>query len=233
MTRDAFRTADGRAVPAVTADEMREVDRIAVEEVGFSLLGMMENAGRHLAETVRSLDRGPVTVYAGGGGNGGGGLAAARHLANRDATVDVVLDRDPADLDGAAADQLRVLRAMDVPIGVEPEREAALLVDALVGYGLTGELRGLAADLVASIEGRSAPVVSLDVPSGRDATTGETPGPAVEPDVTLTLALPKTGLEGLSGRLLLADIGIPAVVFERAGIDYTSPFEDGTVELHA
>lgn len=231
MAADSFETTDGQAVPAITADRMREVDRIAVEDVGFGLLGMMENAGRGLAATVRTLDRGPVTVYAGGGGNGGGGLAAARHLANRDVAVSVVLDRDPEDLDGAAGDQLRVLRAMDVPIGVDPWRDAAVLVDALVGYGLTGALRGRAADLVASLEARSAPVVSLDVPSGRDATTGETPGPAVEPAVTLTLALPKTGLDGLAGRLFLADIGIPAVVFERAGVDYASPFENGTVEL--
>jgi len=78
-----FTTPAGRAVPAVTAAEMAEVDRVAVDEVGLRLLQMMENAGRTLAAQVRALADGPVTVLAGSGGNGGGGLAAARELANR------------------------------------------------------------------------------------------------------------------------------------------------------
>ena len=85
MTRNSFRTPTGRDVTAVTADEMRAVDRVAVEEVGLQLLQMMENAGRILAWHVREVrdERGPVIVVAGNGGNGGGGMAYARHLVNR------------------------------------------------------------------------------------------------------------------------------------------------------
>ena len=76
------------------------------------------------------------------------------------------------------------------------------------------------------------PIVSLDVPSGIDATTGETLGVAVTPDRTVTLALPKTGLETVPGTLYLADISIPVTVYERLGIDYGRPFENGDwVEL--
>lgn len=227
-----FETSDGTPVPAVTAAEMRDVDRIVVEELGLGLLQMMENAGRTLASVVREAAEGPVTVLAGSGGNGGGGLAAARHLDNRDIDVRVVLDRSPADLDGAAAAQHGILAEMDVPVaaGADALGTRPVVVDALVGYGLSGPLRGTAADLVAALDTDST-VVSLDVPSGVDATTGETPGPAVRPDLTLTLALPKTGLGDGPGDLTLADIGIPAVVFRRAGIDYRNPFDGYTVPL--
>src|SRR6056297_3358061 len=112
MEKAAFETETGTMVAAVTANEMGEVDRVAVDEVGLTLLQMMENAGRNLAEVVRSVDGEDVTVLAGNGGNGGGGLVAARHLANRDVSVDVVLDRPPTDLDGATAHQYRILDAM-------------------------------------------------------------------------------------------------------------------------
>lgn len=102
--------------------------------------------------------------------------------------------------------------------------EYDVVVDALVGYGLTDALQGRAAALVGRLGG-STPVVSLDVPSGVNATTGEALGSAVSPARTLTLALPKTELSPESaGDLLLADIGIPAGVYGRAGIEYSQPF---------
>lgn len=235
VSSDQFQTVTGRQIPAVTAAEMREVDRVAVEEVGLQVLQMMENAGRALAWHVRDVGDGTVVVVAGNGGNGGGGLVCARHLANRDVTVEVILDRPAADLTGAAAHQFETLSAMDVPThetvnDVLQSREPSVIVDALVGYGLEGALRTPASTLVDAITmaGRGeTSVVSLDIPSGRNATTGNAFVPVVEPDRTVTLALPKTGLDRGVGRLFLADIGIPAVVYERGGITYDSPFEDG------
>jgi NAD(P)H-hydrate epimerase len=97
MTGAAFRTDGGIDVPAVTADGMRAVDRVAVEDVDLGLLQMMENAGRILAETaVEMAPEGEIAVFAGGGGNGGGGLCSARHLANRGRDVTIVLDRPTA-----------------------------------------------------------------------------------------------------------------------------------------
>jgi hypothetical protein len=88
-----FRSAHDAVVPAVTAAQMREVDRVAVEETGPNLYQMMEHAARSLALTALEMatDDGPIVVLAGTGGNGGGGLAAARHLANRGRDVTVVL----------------------------------------------------------------------------------------------------------------------------------------------
>lgn len=84
MIEAAFRTDTGARVPAVTADEMAEIDHIAVEEFGLALQQMMENAGRTLAQHARQVGSEPVAVLAGNGGNGGGGLVCARHLLNRD-----------------------------------------------------------------------------------------------------------------------------------------------------
>ncbi|WP_297888883.1 NAD(P)H-hydrate epimerase [uncultured Halorubrum sp.] len=227
MDASAFDDPTERPVTAVTAAEMRAVDRVAVEAIGLDLRRMMEHAGRGLAEAV--LD---VRSSAGNGGNGGGGLACARHLANRDLPVRVVLDRDPAALDGVTAEQLRILEAMDVSIGSpdgDAEVDAALdglVVDALIGYGLTGAPRGAAAELIEAAGDTAETVVSLDVPSGTDATTGETPGAAVEPDHTVTLALPKTGLAAIGGDLRLVDLSIPATGYDRLDIEYEDPFGD-------
>lgn len=239
MPQKVFQTASGREVRAVTADEMRSVDRVAVEEVGLQLLQMMENAGRILAWHVREIrdEEGPVTVVAGNGGNGGGGMVCARHLANWAIPVRVILDRPPGDLTGAAAHQYSILAEMGVPTdteiaGLSDTRADGATVDALIGYGIQGDLRDPAREYIARMNRSTAPVISLDIPSGVDATTGEARGPAIEPERTLTLALPKTGLDAVSGTLYIADIGIPATVYERLDIAYTSPFgEEDWVEI--
>lgn len=237
MDETLFERTDGRAVAAVTAEEMRAVDRVAVEDVGLALQQMMENAGRNLAAHARELRStdGDVVVLAGDGGNGGGGMACARHLANRDVPVSVVLDREPSELSGAAAQQHAILAAMGVPVGVGPDAvpdDPGLVVDALVGYGLSGPLAGAAADLVRAAADADR-TLSLDVPTGRNATTGEEPGVAVVPDQVLTLALPKTGLAGGDWDLWLADIAIPATVYDRLDIPYSGPFESYWVKLIA
>ncbi|MCL7419056.1 MAG: NAD(P)H-hydrate epimerase, partial [Halalkalicoccus sp.] len=197
---DGFETATGLTVPAVTTEEMRAVDRVSIEEVGIELLQMMENAGRTLAWHARDVAEGPVRVVAGNGGNGGGGLACARHLSNHGVPVEVVLDRPPEELTGVAATQHAILDGMGIATRVGADAVDAdgtsVLVDALIGYGLDGAARGPAREVIVAMNRRDAPVLSLDVPSGIDATSGETSGEAVVPDRTLTLALPKTGLAG-------------------------------------
>ena len=151
-----FRTEDGVIVPAITAAQMREVDRIVVEEFGLSILQMMENAGRNLAQNVQDMldgTRGEVAILAGSGGNGGGGLCCARHLRNRDFSVWVVLDREKALLRDAARHQLQILRAAGVrPVDPFQAREvlrrSQVVVDALIGYSLRGAPRGRAAELI-------------------------------------------------------------------------------------
>ncbi|MFQ5945306.1 MAG: NAD(P)H-hydrate epimerase [Anaerolineae bacterium] len=228
----AFYTDDGVHVPAVTTDQMREVDRIAVEEFGLQILSMMENAGRNLSENAKEMlgaaESGEkitkaVVVLAGSGGNGGGGLACARHLRNRGFRIEVILDRQAEELRGAARHQLQVLQASGVqPLPVSQAREAisqaGMVVDALIGYGLRGAPQGITEALIELCNGEAARILSLDVPSGLDATTGESPGAAIHPERTLTLALPKTGLARAGGGLYLSDIGIPPHLYQRLEI---------------
>ncbi len=228
-----FIANDGTVVPAVSAEQMREVDRIAVEEFGLGILQMMENAGRSLAENAMALlprDHARIVILAGTGGNGGGGLCCARHLRNRGWAVDVAVTRPP-DPAGAAGRQLQVLEAAGLsPLGPEEVplaiQGAELVVDALIGYGLTGSARGIAARWIELTHEHEKRVLSLDVPSGLDATTGRHLGPMMRPERTLTLALPKTGLMGVGGALFLADIGITPEVYARLGIAYRSPFAE-------
>jgi len=223
-----FRTAEGVVVPALTAAQMLEVDRLAMEEYGLTILQMMENAGRNLAGNVMEMlgrAQGNVTVLAGSGGNGGGGICCARHLRNRGFAVSLVLSKEPETLTGAAAHQLHILQVA----GLEPVPaddalvaicRAELVVDALIGYGLRGGPRGRVAELIDLCNENAARVLSLDVPSGLDATTGRPPGMVVRADRTLTLALPKTGLRHVPGDLYLADIGIPPELYQRLGLTF-------------
>lgn len=201
-----------------------------IEDFGIELLQMMENAGRNLADLAWArYAPGTVVVLAGPGGNGGGGLAAARHLLNRGAEVSVVLAAD--ELTPVPAHQLGIVRRMGIPVPPEPPATADLIIDALIGYSLRGDPTGRAAELIAWANGHRSPVLALDTPSGLDVTTGRVGNPCVRADATLTLALPKTGLAGsdVTGCLFLADISVPALLYQRMGITVPPVFRDGPV----
>lgn len=137
-----FVTEDGVVVPAVTAERMREIDRIAMEETGPNLFQMMENAGRTLAsQTIALLGAGwrgaRVVVLAGGGGNGGGGICAARHLANRNVSVALVLS-EPGRLGEVPTFQRKLFgstRGYEIDATEVALERPDLIVDALIGYG--------------------------------------------------------------------------------------------------
>lgn len=235
MTVDAasgLPLARASAFPAVTAEQMREVDRVATEELGLGLIQMMENAGRHLAElVVRRFGPRTAVVLAGPGGNGGGGLVAARHLGNRGVDVAVVLAADRDRLGDVPRHQLSILERSGARIDGDPEA-ADVVLDALIGYSLDGDPRGRAAELIRWANDQAAPACSLDVPSGLQATSGAVGEPCVHATATLTLALPKVGLARapeVVGELSLADLGIPRAAFDRAGIATTPIFAAGPI----
>ena len=227
----SFQTEDGIVVPAVTAEQMREVDRVAIEETGPNLYQMMENAGRSLATAALGLlgdnTASRILVLAGNGGNGGGGICAARHLADRGVKVALCL-ADPLALSEVAKWQYEVFSATPgsalSAAALQAER-FDLIIDALIGYSLTGAPRSAFAALIDWANAAGTDILALDVPSGLDSTTGIKPGAAIRPHTTLTLALPKTGLKtGRAGRLLLADIGIPLETYQRLHLSYVPPF---------
>jgi NAD(P)H-hydrate epimerase len=222
-----FQTEQGQAIPAVSADEMREVDRIAVEEFNLGILQMMENAGRNLAQLAMLQLKGDnrtISILAGSGGNGGGGLCCARHLFNRDYEVQIFLSKPRSSLRGAVKVQLEILESAGVKIasnaGLDGKLEkSALILDALIGYSLNSAPTGAAAELIHLANHSSIPIISLDLPSGMDATSGESPGISVNSESTLTLALPKTGLRKYRGSVYLGDIGIPPQLYRRLGFE--------------
>ncbi|NOY56263.1 MAG: NAD(P)H-hydrate epimerase [Actinobacteria bacterium] len=224
---------DLRTVPALTEAQMREVDRVMIEDLGIVLVQMMENAGRNLAElAIERFRPGTVTVLAGTGGNGGGGLVAARHLANRGSKVGVVTATAPDRLGEVPRIQFEILRKMGVRFEADPP-DADLVIDALIGYSLRGDPRGRTAELIRWAKGR--PVLSLDTPSGLNVTSGEAGDPCIDATATLALALPKVGLLGASqvGELYVADISVPPSVYAAMGLRVPVLFREGTiVRLH-
>jgi NAD(P)H-hydrate epimerase len=182
----------------------------------------MEAAGWQVAR--HCPDR--AYVVCGKGNNGGDGLAAARHL-HRWGRLAGVACTDPATLAGAAAEQAGVLTSLGVPIASSPPHgfgDAALLVDALLGTGLSRAPEGRVAEWIAAVAESGRPVVSIDVPSGLDADSGAVPGACLTASVTVTLGLPKPGLlrgEGpaRAGEVWLADIGIPFEAYTALGVE--------------
>lgn len=220
-------------IPSISTDQMREVDRAMIEDFGIELMQMMENAGRALAHLARGrfLDGDPrhksVVVLAGRGGNGGGGLVCARRLHNWGADVRVVTSAPTSTFEGVPGVQARILERMEVAMA-EWENgselpSADLLVDAVIGYSLRGAPGGASAGMIEASNASDAPVLSLDVPSGVGATTGEVHDPAIKADATMTLALPKTGLDSDKakdhvGELYVADIGVPPGLYAGPGL---------------
>lgn len=219
-------------VPAVTTEEMIEVDRLMVEDYGVLLIQMMENAGRTLAQLARARFLGGdprgarVAVFAGPGGNGGGALVAARRLACWGADVSVALGAPAAELAEVPAHQLAILRRMGLRVFEPPQspealsalNPLALLIDGLIGYSLKGAPTGPSADLIGWLNAHPAPKLALDAPSGVDAATGVAFEPCVRAHATLTLALPKTGLlteqaRPYLGELYCGDLSVPPTLY--------------------
>jgi NAD(P)H-hydrate epimerase len=228
------------SIPALTAAETAEVDRLAIEVYGITLVQMMEQAGSHLAEVVRrelggELRGRRVVVAVGPGTNGCGGLVAARHLANRGAVVSVVLARPALRMIAAGRHQLATLLVMGTSCRVATYdladddlaailAGADLVVDAILGCSARGALHGEVARLIGFVVSSGRPVVSLDVPSGMDPDTGASPGPGVTATATLALSLPTPGLLAgagaeQSGRLYLGDLGIPVTLYASLSLD--------------
>ena len=212
----------------LTRAQVREVDRRAIEMYGLPGVVLMENAGRSVAEAVREAARPPgrVVLLCGGGNNGGDGYVAARHLSNAGYPVVIYATRAPEALSGDAAVHAAVAARMGIVPAVvsSPQdasraaygwRDAAVIVDALLGTGFSGDVRSPLAELIEACNGvRDATVLAVDVPSGLDCDTGRPGRPTVRADVTVTFVAPKAGFRELEakpylGKVVVGDIGVP------------------------
>ena len=194
-------------------------------------------AGRHLAALAReklggNFEGKRIVVLAGRGNNGGGGLVTARRLTNWGAQVCVVLAASLNEYRDVPAHQLAILQKMGVEIfHVATLPPADLILDCLIGYGLSGAPQGTIADLIRAANASGTLIISLDTPSGLDTTTGEVFDPCIHANATLTLALPKVGLltesaRAVVGELYVGDLSVPTRVYAAMGLQVPNIFAE-------
>lgn len=224
----------------VTAAEMRQIDQDTIEGIGIPGIVLMETAGSAI---VRSIEQHypackRIGILAGKGNNGGDGIVIARQLAHAGRDVHLFLVSPPESFTGEAHINLQIaknlkLRIEEIPTDTTPgvEKDASLnyiascefLVDAILGTGLRGEVRDPIATIINAINNLPTPILSVDLPSGLDADTGNPLGTCVQADRTVTIGLPKRGLlvhpgAELTGKLEVADIGFPEQIIEAQDI---------------
>lgn len=206
----------------LTTEQMREADRRCIEEIGIPSVVLMDRAGEAVAREIR---QGPVVVFCGKGNNGGDGFVAARYALTGGFDVRVALIADPAEVSGDPAifkqayenlgGVVTVAQTEDaVKDVIDEHREYGVAVDALLGTGITGDVRGPIGEAIKNWP--KIHTVAVDVPSGLNGDTGEPCGAAVTADVTVTFQFAKAGYEKnpakpYLGRLVVADIGIPEI----------------------
>ena len=212
----------------VTAEEMREIDRKTIAS-GIPSIRLMENAGRAVARAIKSrygpLKGKKITIFCGKGNNGGDGLVIARLLGREKAKIRIFLlagkkklKKDPkANLERALRQKVEVIEidtSRKLKKFEQESKKSDLIVDAILGTGIKGAPKGLEARAIKFINTLKKPIVSVDIPSGVEGSTGRVSGEAIRADLTITFGLPKIGLviypgAEYVGGLEVADIGIP------------------------
>jgi NAD(P)H-hydrate epimerase len=219
-------------LPMMTREQVRQVDRLAVEEYGMSGLVLMENAGRGVADVLCGLGvAGPALIACGKGNNAGDGFVIARHLNLRGHAVRVGLWAEPEEFTGDAAANFRILEKTGVPIEVFGNRYdaprlqnmlrgAAWIVDALLGTGARGEPRPPLDAVIDRLNAAAAPKLAVDLPSGLDCDSGHPAAYTIRAAETCTFVAAKPGFfvpgaEAFIGRLHVLDIGVPRSLLQR------------------
>lgn len=242
----------------VTSKQIQEIDRIAVSGFKIPSLTLMENAGRKASEIIQQrLSPGDsVLIAVGKGNNGGDGLVIARHLLEKGLKVQLVMTALPEHLSHDARsnwDRLEKLKPGVILIEDESNlagldqaiKESSYIIDAIFGTGLNSEVRGRYRKLIDKINAGLRPVISIDIPSGLSADTGEPLGVAIKASLTITFGLPKIGQVLPPGpeyvkELLIADIGFPSELIEsyKTGLNIITPelfkgyFADRKTDAH-
>ena len=215
----------------LNAAEMVQIDRTTIDNIQIPGVVLMENAGCGVVEEIERLlgnviDK-QVVIFCGKGNNGGDGYVIARHLYNRGAKVAVFLAGEKDKTKGDAFINLRILEKMGIEIGEIASLEQIpsfpqldLIVDALLGTGVTGPVVGFLGELIDFMNRLNAPIISVDLPSGMETDTGAVHGACVKAEMTVTMAHLKTGLlfspaRDLAGQIVIVDISVPPEVSQQ------------------
>ena len=218
----------------LNAAQMRDADRLTIEEIGIPSMVLMENAGRQVVAALEAayedLSDKQVAVLCGPGNNGGDGFVVARTLYQRGVAVSVFVIATLAAIKGDARLNVAILGRLGLTV-VEITDEQAwdlhfseisqcdLIVDAIFGTGLKSPLSGMMETVAADVNASGIPVVAIDLPSGLSADRPEPIGECIRAALTVTLAAPKLPLvlppgEAQAGSIVVADIGIPPEVVD-------------------
>lgn len=214
----------------MTRDEVRAFDFHAINNLGIPGVVLMENAGRTCAEFIieklKDIKAPKVCIFCGTGNNGGDGYVIARHLSNKNFKIKVAICGDKKKIKGDAKINLDILERMGESIecfdlvkeNIDERFEnlingSEMIVDALFGTGLNGQLRGEYAKLINIINNANLPILAVDIPSGLDCDTGELLGAAVKANYTVTFVAVKKGFISkkaslYTGQVIVASIGI-------------------------
>src|SRR3990170_2115416 len=222
---------------AADAHTIRSIDRIAIEKYGITGLELMENAGRGVADVVKTAMPSPggrIAIMAGKGNNGGDGYVAARHLHNSGFKVTVFSLGRTGEIKGDAAlnaaswlkmggEVRELLSSADLKAAESSLRHSSIVVDAIFGTGLEKDITGIHAETVDLVNSVDKKIISVEIPSGIHATTGAVLGRAVKAHITATMAMPKLGLflfpgRSFSGIVEVVDIGVPKEMVEDEAI---------------
>lgn len=211
---------------------MREIEKIAIHELGIPSILLMENAAIRLAEhcfkTIEKIINPKVLIVCGPGNNGGDGMALARHLHLKGIDTNVIYAGGINTAKNDAATYLAIIQNLGIPVisiqqdnicGINIETYD-LVVDALFGTGLTRNAEGNYKTLIETINRYAKHIISVDIPSGVHSDTGQIMGSAVKATETVTFAYPKTGLylfpgTEYAGKVHIEDIGIPHNIIDR------------------
>ncbi len=224
----------------LTREQVRELDRRAIEEFGIPGVVLMENAGRGVVDVMVKVGApalaGPIHIICGKGNNGGDGYVIARHL---DALgIPVVIHRccSPEEITGDAAVMYQIAEKAGLPIVpfttaealATVLREATWIVDALLGTGLSGTVRSPYAEIIACMNKSKKPIIAVDLPSGMDANAGSPLGCCVVAQHTVTFVDKKTGMTSddawlYTGEVHVEEIGVPKVLITTQADASNSP----------
>lgn len=215
----------------MTREQVRGVDRWAIETLGVAGVVLMENAGRSCAEVIEGrlarVSEPKVCIFCGTGNNGGDGYVIARHLLNRGFGVEVVICGDRSKIKGDAKINLEILERMGRPVKeldlkddnvgeqiAACAKDADMLVDGIFGTGLKGQLSAEYVRLIDMVNALDKPILAIDIPSGLECDTGRVLGGAVRADCTVTFVAVKVGFtvsqtaDAYTGEIFVASIGV-------------------------
>ena len=207
-----------------TREIIREIDRKTIKEYSIPGLILMENAGRAVSNVIQNEfpDSGSISIFCGGGNNGGDGFVVARHLINAGKEVTTYLLKNKNEYRGDAKTNLNSLLKISKNVkrlnsNFSNYKKSDLIVDAIFGTGLDGEVKGIYKKIIERINSLKTPKISVDLPSGIDSNKGIPLGVSVIANVTVTFVIPKLGISiypGLnySGKIYVADITTPKVL---------------------